>query len=298
MAKEVVVTGFNVLSAGQGKIEADEYNRDLALVDTGAHEINRAQKILLASFLRTLSSAGIAPEAVANERASFFMGNSYGIEGFKTDFFRVYQSSDPSLTSPSLFPFTTANALSAWLAIQTGICGPNTTFVSGCNASSQALLAAYDAILAGECDIAFCAGISLLYDDLKEEFVASGFKQEVVAFVVLEEEGKARAMGRKILGKIADFRFERLSKERLEQLKSGSKETGRREAASVNPGITFLGNNLGDHFFGYGADAEGNVFDAAGVLSVIYAANGTGKLVACSSVDNSGSVVNFSFARI
>ncbi len=297
MEKEIVVTGFNILTA-PGKIASDEYDRDLELIDTGAYEINRAQKMLLACFLRTLSSAGIAQESIANDRAAFFMGNSYGIEGFKTDFYRLYKNSDPLLTSPSLFPFTTANSLSAWLAIQTGICGPNTTFVSGCNASSHALLAASDAIRSGECDIAFCSGISLLYDDLRDEFSASGFKQEVVAFVILEEKHMAEAAGRKAIARLADFGFSRLPQDQLELLKNKAQGKGRTATVEVGSQVTFLGNNLGESFFTYHSDQRGNVFDAAGVLSVIYAAEGLEKMTLCSSVDNSGAVVNFSFEKI
>lgn len=297
MANEIVVTGFNILTAS-GKIDAAECDRDLQALDTGAHEINRAQKILLACFLRTLSSAGIAPETIAHDRAAFFMGNSYGIEGFKTEFFRLYKNSDPLLTSPSLFPFTTANSLSAWLAIQTGVCGPNTTFVSGCNASSQALLAASDAISAGDCDMAFCSGISFLYDDLKDEFAASGFKHELVSFVILEERRTAEAAGRRVFGRLANFTFARLSQERLELLKNTAQGNGRLETADAGHQVTFLGNNLGETFFTYHADQRGNVFDAAGVLSVIDAAERPEGSTLCSSVDNSGAGINFSFEKV
>ena len=176
MENEIVVTGFSILQGKGGvALSPEDYEQDWDGVDTGAHELNRAQKIMLAAFMKAQRSAGLELKTIASERMGIFIGNSYGVDGFKTDFFRLYKKSNPLLTSPSLFPFTTPNSLAAWLAIPMGVKGPTTTFVSGCNASSHALLAANDAISSGECDIAFVGGVSILCEDLSDECAASGF---------------------------------------------------------------------------------------------------------------------------
>jgi len=299
MEKEIIVTGFSMLQGvGGGSFASEDYEQEPDGVDTGAHELNRAQKIMLAAFLKAQRCAGLESKIVSSERAAIFIGNSYGIDGFKADFFRLYKKSNPLLTSPSLFPFTTPNSLAAWLAIPMGIKGPNTTFVSGCNASSHALLAANDAISSGECDIAFVGGVSIMCEDLSDEFAASGFKREVIAFVVLESRNLAESSGRKPYGRIKGFEYEKVP---LEKLGRYSSKRSSCHPANIDNSITevsFLGNNLGEKVFDYSDDQDGNVFDVAGVLSVIRALSLNAKSIRCSSVDSSGSVIRFILEKV
>jgi len=291
MENEIVVTGFSILQGKGGvALSPEDYEQDWDGVDTGAHELNRAQKIMLAAFMKAQRSAGLELKTIASERMGIFIGNSYGVDGFKTDFFRLYKKSNPLLTSPSLFPFTTPNSLAAWLAIPMGVKGPTTTFVSGCNASSHALLAANDAISSGECDIAFVGGVSILCEDLSDEFAASGFKREVIVFVVLESRNQAESSGRKVYGRVRNFEYERVSLDKLSQFSSN--------LGSAMAEVSFFGNNLGEKVFDYSNDQDGNVFDVAGVLSVIRALSLNAKSVMSSSVDSSGSVIRFVLEKV
>lgn len=299
MEKETVVTGFSILQGKGGiALSPEDYEQDWDGVDTGAHELNRAQKIMLAAFMKAQHSARLESKMVSSERTAIFIGNSFGVDGFKTDFFRLYKKSNPLLTSPSLFPFTTPNSLAAWLAIPMGVKGANTTFVSGCNASSQALLAANDAISSGECDIAFVGGVSIMCEDLIDEFKASGFKQEVVVFVILESQNQAEKSGRRIYGRIRDFEYEKIASDNLS--KSSLKGLSSQGVGSDAPmaEVVFFGNNLGEKVFDYSDIQEGNVFDVAGVLSIVRALSLNTKLVTCSSLDSSGSVIRFVLEKV
>jgi hypothetical protein len=304
--KEIAITGMCVLNiagetasalcehavSGQRigqQIDLHLYEKEINAVDTGSRELYRIQKLLLAAFLKSANMAGLKMELTSPEMMSVFLGNSYGIEEFKSDFFRLYKESSPSLTSPKLFPFTNANSLASWLAIQTRSKGPSLTFVSGGTSSAEAVLAACDALIAKECEVAFVGGASIIANSLSEEFHAAGFKYESVAMLTMEKASNVKSSGRKCIAILKDRQSKILTHEQINKLKCKSSMLSIDDEAHAHINndsaeIIYLGNNLGDNVFSCGKiesrvkkekqkafflnDAIGNVFDAAGVLGI------------------------------
>lgn len=304
--KEIAITGMCVLSAAgetasalceQGisgkrigkQIDLHLYEKEISSVDTGSRELYRIQKMLLIAFLKSAHMAGLKKELMSPEMVSVFLGNSYGIEEFKSEFFRLYKKSSPALTSPKLFPFTNANSLASWLAIQAEAKGPSLTFVSGNTSSAEAVLAACDALTANECEVAFVGGANIPDNALREEFDATGFRYESVAMFVLENANNVRSSGRKCIAILKDRQSKTLTHEQMNKLKcsnSMSSVDDKIHAHMNNDSaeIIYLGNNLGDDVFSCGKiesqvkkekeksfflnDAIGNSFDAAGVLGI------------------------------
>jgi len=212
---EQIVSGKTI----KPQIDIQVYENVINSIDTGPHELYRIQKLLLAAFLKASHMAKLSAGLVQSERIGVFLGNSYGLEGFKANFFRCYKKSDPTLTSPTLFPFTNANALASWLAIQIEAKGPNLTFVNGCTSSSEAVLAACDALAFNECEVAFVGGVNLADHDLSDEFYASGFRYESVGMLVLEKRNSVDNSKRKPLAFLQDWQSGMLTQEQLRKIK-------------------------------------------------------------------------------
>ena len=301
--KEIAITGVCVLSsAGEtasalcehsisGKpmdqqIDLQLYEKEIKDFDTGSRELYRIQKLLLVAFLKSVHMAGIKTELIAPEMVSVFLGNSYGSEEFKSEFFRIYKGSTPPLTSPKLFPFTNANSLASWLAIQAKAKGPSLTFVSGSTSSAEAVFAACDALIAKECEVAFVGGANIIANSLSDEFHTSGFKYESVAMLVMEKADNVRSSGRKYMAILKGRQSKMLTNEQINKLKyknpMSAVDDEVRAHSNTDPAeIMYLGNNLGDNVFGcdkieakekkkvfFLNDAIGNGFDAAGVLGI------------------------------
>jgi hypothetical protein len=314
------------------QINDKAYEEIIASLDVGPYEINRIQKILLTAFLKSSSMADLPISSMCPERIGIFLGNSYGIEGFKTEFFRVYKNSDPALTSPTLFPFTTANVLASWLAIQVKAKGPNLTFVNGTISSSEAILAACDALINNECDFAFVGGINVISNELSDDFYSSGFRHEVVGMLVLEKSSCGESSERKPLGYIKEWHRTKLSQKKLEKMKFEKSLVCIDDESFIcfrdyNAEVIHLGNNLGEDYFQYDkvgvepnkgkhrvcclSDVIGNVFDASGVLGLAFSIESMNGLnngnmrnfaltqdnIACSNIDSDGSVVTILISK-
>ena len=303
---EIAVTGICVLSSAgettsalcehsmlgktvEQQIDLHMYEKEINSAYTGSRELYRIQKLLLAAFLKAVHMAGLKKEMMPQEKISVFLGNSYGIEEFKYEFFHLYKKSSPALTSPKLFPFTNANSLASWLAIQTGAKGPSLTFVNGSTSSAEAVLAACDAIVAKECEVAFVGGASTIANILSEEYNAAGFRCESVAMLVLEKANNVQSSGRKCIAILKDRQSKMLTNEQINRLKSKNSilfmdDENYARINNDSAEIIYLGNNLGDNLFTYGKiesevkkekqkafflnNAIGNVFDSAGVLGI------------------------------
>ncbi len=311
METEIAITGECVLSsAGEtafalcenivlGKkitqqIDLQMYEKEIASLNTGPRELYRIQKLLLTAFLKASHAAGLKMGLPSPERTGIFLGNSYGIEEFKTEFFRLYKKSGPALTSSTLFPFTNANSLASWLAIQIDAKGPNLTFVGGSTSSAEAILAACDALVADECDMAFVGGVSIIDNNLSDEFYASGFGYESAGMLVLEKMKNATLANRRPIAILKDQQRTIFTQEQIEKIMHKKSVSGVNDEApgcfhQDIPEIVYLGNNLGDNVFSYNknkseitkeqdkffflSDVIGNVFDAAGVLGVALSAD-------------------------
>lgn len=299
---EIAVTGMCVLSSAgetalalcehsllknkiEEHIDLSFYEKEINSVYTGSRELYRIQKLLLAAFLKSAHMAGFEKGMTSPEMVSIFLGNSYGMEEFKYEFFRLYKKSSPVLTSPKLFPFTNANSLASWLAIQADAKGPSLTFVNGSTSSAEAVLAACDALVANECDVAFVGGVSITDNILSEEYCTAGFRHESAAMLVIEKASNVRSSGRKCIAILKDRQSKTVTHEQISNLEDNSSSLFFDNGVPIHAKqIIHLVNNLGDNVFNCGktgvrvsgekqevfflSDVVGNAFDASGALGI------------------------------
>lgn len=335
MKTQICISGMSVLSGmgetaavlfesgASGKkitpyIDVHAYETTIAPFDTGPYELYRVQKILLAVYAKALSNAGLKN---IPGNAGIFLGNTYGIEEFKAEFFRVYKKSGPAATSPVLFPFTTANALAAWLAIQVSAQGPQLSFVSGSTACADAIIAAMDSLQAGECEIAFVGGVNLLCPDFIDDFYASGFQQETAGMLVLETKQRMEKTGRKPLAVINDWQQHVFNEKQIEKSTAGIEEEALSCFKTASSEIIHWGNSLDKNIFSCEKNnlvvtkkdrtililnkVTGNLFDPAAIVAVALGVdflNGQGSMnpfvsltdgIACTVIDSTGVRVRF-----
>jgi len=294
MSLDIAVTGISVISGlGEGidilanarlsgktipsKINPELFSEDVSAIHNGPYELHRIQKLFTVVFTRALRMAGTAIAKHNAERIAVFMGNTYGIEEFKVNFFRMYKKSTPSLTTPLLFPYTTANSIAAWLAIQFGLKGINLTFANGSNSVSEAILSGCDSIASGKFDVAIVGGEGLFCDDFADEFYTCGFRQEVVGALILEKKQKVIESGRKIYAVIEDFQHTFLPGRDADALKDAGIHNG------IKCVVTHMGNSFAEKLFTSEGEVNhrynnanvisldglfGNTFSASGILGV------------------------------
>ncbi len=285
MSLDVAVSGISIIK-GNPKIDTDLFIAELSAIDKGPYELNRVQKISAITFIKALSDAGIILNESNRERIGIFLGNSYSIEEFKTDFIKSYKTSRPGLVNPSVFTFTNANSIASWLGVQFRVRGKNLTFTNGCISGSQAIIAGCDSIISGKTDVAVAGGISLICEDFKDEFYKCGFKHECVGFLVLEKKRSMTDAGRRARIIIGDFRQGFLSHADIEELNNRKLPTKLEDYSRYSDAkyvLAHLGNSLTERKFSYynemqeqdkaiGVtylnDRQGNAFSAAGVLGV------------------------------
>lgn len=285
MSLDIAISGISVIN-GNPKINTELFKTELSAIDKGLYELNRAQKISAIAFIKALSNAGIILSESNRKGIAIFLGNSYSIEEFKTNFLNSYKNNRPGLINPSVFTFTTANSIASWLGVQFGIRGINLTFTNGCISGSQAIIAGCDSIISGKADVAVVGGISLICEDFKDEFYECGFKHECAGFLVLERKKSVIDDGRRAHIIIEDFRQGFLSQTSIEELnnrKLPAELDDYRRYSDTKCVLTHLGNSPGEKKFSYyneireqdkatGVtylnDQLGNAFSAAGVLGV------------------------------
>lgn len=288
MSLDIVVSGIGVIK-GNPRINQDSFKSELDIFDKGPYELNAIQKITAVAFIRALADAGVEIKQKNSDKISIFLGNAYGIEGFKADFREIYKNSSPSLVNPSVFTFTSPNSISSWIGMQFCIEGINLTFTNGCISGSQAILAACDSLISGSSDIAIAGGISLICEDLQEEFYACGFQQELAGFLLLERKQSTLDAGRKVRILIKDFQAGFLSDTEIEMLNNYKLPTRLEESRRIFTNddgghvLMHLGNSLKKRRFTYSSEIRaennrqritclnekmGNAFSAAGILGV------------------------------
>ncbi len=185
MKAKIAITGISCLRGSmQGKIDPDIFNQDINQIEAGHRELYRVQKIACITALRALKDADIN---INNSRVGVLFGNSYGIEEFKTGFYKTYKQSPPQLTSPSLFAYTTSNSISSNISIMLGLQCINLTFASGLISGSQAVIAGVDLLNDDKIDTAIVIGECFICDDFKEEFNARGVLNEYCSAIILEK---------------------------------------------------------------------------------------------------------------
>lgn len=288
MSLDIAVSGISIIK-GSPKIDQDSFKSELCIFDKGPYELNRVQKITAVAFIKVLADAGIAIDKINRKRIAIFLGNAYSIEEFKADFSKVYKNTSPNLVSPSLFPFTSSNSIASWLSMQFCIEGINLTFTNGCVSGSQAILAGCDSLVSGIADVAIIGGLSLICENLQEEFCVCGFQQELAGFVLLERKQSVVDAGRKPRFSIEDFHEGFLSDAEIGMLSNRQipaklenyyRHFGYGDKRCV---LVHLGNSLRERRFAHASeirenssdqqimflnDKAGNAFSAAGILGL------------------------------
>jgi len=196
MKYNIAVSGMNYVTAS--KIDPETFTKEIDKLQKGPHEMHRVQKITAAVCLRALKDAGVTITENNSDRIAIFFVTAYGTEEFRVKFYKTLRKNQPTLTSPSVFPFTNPNSIAASLSVLLGAKGVNLTFVGGLDASSAAMTAACDTLSSGKADIALVGGEGFLCEDFDEELHDQGFKQECCVSIVLEREKDAINRGRKV----------------------------------------------------------------------------------------------------
>lgn len=135
--------------------------------------------------------------------------------------------------------------------------------------------------------MAFVGGVSIIDNNLSDEFYSSGFRYESAGMLVLEKMDNVKFLKRKPVAILKDLQSTMLTQEQVEKIKHKQSVLSVDDKARSHfnedcAEIIYLGNNLGDAVFSYNknklaltreerkvfflGDAVGNVFDAAGVL--------------------------------
>lgn len=196
MKSNIVVSGINYITAS--KIDPEDFIKEIDKLQKGPHEMHRVQKITAAVCLRALKDAGVTITENNSDRIAIFFVTAYGTEEFRVKFYKTLRESQPTLTSPSVFPFTNPNSIAANLSVLLGTKGVNLTFVGGLDASSTAMTVACDTLSSGKADIALVVGEGFLCEDFNEELRNQGFKQESCASIILEREKDVISRGKKV----------------------------------------------------------------------------------------------------
>jgi len=203
MKCNIAISGMNYVT--DVRIDPESLDKEVSRIQKGPYELYRVQRITAAVCLRALKDADMVITESNAEKAAIFFAASYGTEEFRINFYKELRKNTPALTSPSLFPFTTPNSISASLSVLLGAKGINLTFTGGLTASSAAVTAACDALFSGKADIALVVGEGFLCEDFSKELHDQGFKQECCAAIVLEREKDVVSRGRKIHALIKEY---------------------------------------------------------------------------------------------
>jgi hypothetical protein len=129
---------------------------DLALAPKAY--LDRQSELLLAAAALARSAGKLAPDSFAAERVGLAMGTAWGAVQTLDLFFDDYVKKGPRLVKPILFPHSYANAGISLVAMEWEARGPHLNFVSGNDASTQALIAALDLLRSGEADLIMAGG--------------------------------------------------------------------------------------------------------------------------------------------
>lgn len=280
MSSRIAITGYSCLSPagenieklikcldsrGNMPIEIDDslYTSEVEGLNKGPYELHRVEKLCAVAVKRALSSSCIDLGNIDPSRMGIVLGNTYGAERFKGEFFEVIRNSEPSLTSPSLFPYTAANTLAAKLAILFGVKGRCLTFSSGITSSSEAVLNACDILQQNKAEAVAVVGESFYYDGFRDLFSAADFRNEYCACLILRREDDALKEGEPILAQI-------------EQVEHGFDPEGAFTDEASEELVLNWGKALGDTSATNNNTAArmdaifGNMFSASGVVGIIF----------------------------
>lgn len=262
MKRRVVVTGMGVLAPNGNGVEA--FTEAIFSARSGVGPITRfdpsALDIKIAAEVKDFDAADYMPVAVVRKtdrfaqfgvavskmaledaklsesnpelkRAAVIIGSGLGGLNFHEEMmFALLESANPRKISASSVPRITPNAVSAYIALQYKIKGPNQVISTACSSSAQAIGEAFRKVRNGEVNLAIAGGVeatisivnmalyqammvlgtplngnieaaSRPFDKTRNGFVMG----EGAACLILEEKNHAMARGAPIYAEVAGF---------------------------------------------------------------------------------------------
>ncbi len=176
-----------------------------------ARRLDRASQYAVVAARQALADAGYEM-AGREERTGILLGTGSAGAGPLVDFERQMAQEGPEAASPFLFPYTVANAPASVAAIELSVRGPYVTVTQKDPAALNALLYARLLLQAGRADALLVGAADewnltyhLAYERLRAtrtERRAGFVLGEGAACILLEDEGKARARGARVLARL------------------------------------------------------------------------------------------------
>ena len=120
-----------------------------------------ASHFALAATELALADAGIERAAIRGQRVNCYFGTTYG-ESDRIDSM-VTAMADPQSDSQASVDSAFASEISRDVLRSIGSTGESLTIGNACSASNTALIFGYEAIKAGDCEIAICGGSDAVY---------------------------------------------------------------------------------------------------------------------------------------
>ncbi|MCB9800420.1 MAG: beta-ketoacyl-ACP synthase II [Candidatus Omnitrophica bacterium] len=196
-----------------------------------ARKTDRFAQFGVTTARMAIDDAGLSENDSALTKAAVIIGSGLGGMNFHEEaMFALIETSNPKKVPASSVPRITPNAVSAYIALQNKIKGPNQVISTACSSSGQAIGEAFRKVRSGEIDTAVTGGVeatisivnmamyqammvlgSPLGEDLKTasrpfDKTRNGFVMgEGAACLILEELEHARNRGAKIYAEVVGF---------------------------------------------------------------------------------------------
>ena len=183
------------------------FDREQHIPARALRRMGEISQIWTIACLLARHDAGLAEDGPGNpapERRALFMGTGFGCIDATWDYLRPMVLEGMGTTSPFLFSESVANAPAGHAAIMLDARGACITLTCGDASAIAAVARAADAIRQERADIAWAGGVEMMVPPLLRVLAALKIRSagEGAACLVLEEAGRARARGARILAEV------------------------------------------------------------------------------------------------